>query len=136
MRSDHGRERGFGVNAAAAAGDVWYVLSRARIDDAPRTLAAAQDAVFRRYLPIARTLADGAGKARSVDPTAAELAAELGLAQAVLGWRRPDSVGFEVVAQTAIAAQLRGLPTVANPSRTRRPPGHNMPFRRSPGAVT
>jgi len=57
VSSDHRRERSLGLDDTAAAGDACYVLSRAGIDDAPRTLAAAQDAVFQRYLPIARTLA-------------------------------------------------------------------------------
>ena len=51
---------------------------------------------------------------RPVDPADAERAAELGLAQAVLRWRLPDSSGFEAFARAAIAAQLRRLPT-ANP---------------------
>ena len=97
------------------------MLARAGTDDVPRTLAAAQDAVFRRYLPMARTLANGAGDgSRPVDPTAAERAAELGLAQAVLRWRRPDSSGFEAFARAAIAAQLRRLST-ADPADL--PPG-------------
>ena len=97
------------------------MLARAGTDDLPRTLAAAQDAVFRRYLPMARTLANGAGDgSRPVDPTAAERAAELGLAQAVLRWRLPDSSGFEAFARAAIATQLRRLPT-ANPADP--PPG-------------
>ena len=47
---------------------------------------------------------------RPVDGADAERAAELGLAQAVLGWRRPDSDGFESFASIAIAAQLDRLP--------------------------
>jgi hypothetical protein len=99
---------------------VWYVLARARTDEAPRTLAAAQDAVFRRYLPMARTLTSSGDW--PVDPVAAERAAELGLAQAVRRWRRPDGRGFEVFARAAIASQLRGLPT-ANGAH----PGHPRP---------
>jgi hypothetical protein len=77
-----------------------------------RPQAAAQDAVFRRFLPMARTMATGPGDdGRPGDSAAAEQAAELGLAQAVLGWRRPDGRGFEVFARTAIAAQLSRLPT-------------------------
>ena len=41
-----------------------------------------------------------------------ERAAEIGLAQAVLGWHRPDSDGFEVSARAAIASQLHRLPAV------------------------
>jgi hypothetical protein len=119
---EHRWERGADrIADSAATQDVWCVLARARIDDVPRTLATAQDAVFRRYLPMARTLANGAGDgSRPVDPADAERAAELGLAQAVLGWRRPDSSGFEAFARAAIAAQLRRLST-ADPADL--PPG-------------
>ena len=123
---EHRWERGGDrIADSAATQDVWCVLARAGTDDLPRTLAAAQDAVFRRYLPMARTLANGAGDgSRPVDPTAAERAAELGLAQAVLRWRLPDSSGFEAFARAAIAAQLRRLPT-ANPADP--PPGGPPP---------
>jgi hypothetical protein len=95
----------------AATRDVWSVLARATAGDAPWALVAARDAVFRRYLPMARTLAHHIDSgARPVDPLAAEPAAELGLAQAVLGWRRPDSAGFELFVSIAIAAQLDRLP--------------------------
>ena len=72
---------------------------------------------------MARTLADGAGRDRPVDRAEAEQAAELGLAQAVLGWRRPDSGGFEVVARTAITSQLRRLPAAKHGDLF----GHRMP---------
>ena len=117
MRPGPGRA---GINESAFIRDVWYVLARAGTDNAPRTLAAARDAVFRRYLPMAHTLATTPGPgSRPVDPADAEQAAELGLALAVLGWRRPDGDGFEVTARAAIAAQLRRLP--ATPGN--RPPG-------------
>ena len=110
-----GPDRAEQINESAVIRDVWYVLARASTGNAPRTLAAARDAVFRRYLPMARTLATEPGPGgRPVDPADAEQAAELGLAQAVLGWRRPDGAGFEVTARAAIAAQLRRLPA-ANP---------------------
>jgi len=91
---------------SAATRDVWQVLARARIDHALRTLAAAQDAVFRRYLPMA---------------------AELGLAQAVLGWRRADGDGFELFAGIAIAAQLERLPVANN--------GAGLASHRRPGGL-
>lgn len=91
--------------------DVWSVLDRARTDDAPRTLTAAQDAVFREYLPMARTIAAAVDCGdRPGDRAAADQTAEIGLAQAVLGWRRSDSTGFELFAYVAIAAQLDRLP--------------------------
>ena len=127
MRAENSPNGRSGINVAAAIGDVWYVLFRAAIDNAPRTLAAAQDAVFERYLPMARTLADGASRDRPVDRAEAEQAAELGLAQAVLGWRRPDSGGFEVVARTAITSQLRRLPAATHGDLF----GHRIPGRRT-----
>lgn len=100
--------------------DVWDALDRARVNAAPRTLAAAQDAIFQLYLPMARTLAHSVDTGdRLVEPSAAEKAAELGLAQAVLGWRSPDGTGFELFATIAVAAQLDRLPTV----QPRTPPG-------------
>ena len=105
------RQRVERIDEAALIRDAWYVLARASTDDAPRTLAAAQDAVFRRYLPMARTLANAAGtELLPVDPVRADQAAELGLAQAVLGWRRPDGGGFELFASIAVAAQLDSIP--------------------------
>jgi len=100
------------INQAALTRDVWQVLARARTDDTPRTLAAAQDAVFQRYVPMARTLANNPETGRSGEQAGAQRAAEIGLAQAVLGWRRPDSDGFEVSARAAIASQLHRLTAV------------------------
>jgi len=88
------------------------VLATASTGDAPRTLAAAQDAVFRRYRAMAHRLAYETDFGdRQVDPADAERAAELGLAQAVRRWRRADSGGFELFASVAIAAELDRLPT-------------------------
>ena len=102
------------LNESVRIRDLWHVLDRARTDGASRTLAVAQDEVFRRYLPMARTLAAGVGAGgRPGGPAAAEQAAEIGLAQAVLGWRRSDSTGFELSAHIAIAAQLDRLSTAA-----------------------
>ncbi|HYN73252.1 MAG TPA: hypothetical protein VES60_12190 [Nakamurella sp.] len=129
MTAEHRRERDARHHDAAAIRDVWQVLAWARTDDAPRALAAAQGEVFRRYQPMARTLAnrqDAGG--RPVDPANAERAAELGLAQAVLGWRRPDGDGFELFAGIAIATQLDRLP-VAN---TGDGLGHSQPGRWPP----
>lgn len=116
------------VNESALIRDVWHVLDRARTEEAPRTLAVAQDAVFRRYLPLARTLAGRMDSDdRRVDPAAAEQAAEIGLAQAVLGWRRPDGSGFESYAQIAIGAQLGRLPTCQPPKSAGWPPPRRPP---------
>jgi len=93
------------LNAAAEAQWLWAALTRAREEYSPRVLAAAEDAVFRWYLPLARSMStDQAGTA--VDPIAIEQAAELGLAQAVLGWRQPDCREFERYASGMITERL------------------------------
>ena len=68
---EHRWERGDRISDSAAIQDAWYVLARAGTDGASRTPAAAQDAVFRRYLPMARTLANGPGNGagRVIRPT-------------------------------------------------------------------
>ena len=123
-----GEGRYAGNHDSAATRDVWQVLARARTDHALRTLAAAQDAVFRRYLPMARTLAhrrdSGGLPAGCAD---AERAAELGLAQAVLGWRRTDGDGFELFAGIAIAAQLERRPVASK--------GAGLASHRRPGGL-
>ena len=110
-RPEHHRESD-PVVANEALQDVWSVMARARDGGSPQKLAVARDTVFRRYLPMARTLANAAGtELLPVDPVRADQAAEVGLAQAVLGWRRPDCGGFELFASIAIAAQLDRIPT-------------------------
>jgi len=109
------------VHEPAVVRDLWYVLDRARTYDA---LAVAQDAVFRRYLPMARALAGSVDCGdRPGDRTAADRAAEIGLAQAVLGWRRPYDTGFELFAHIAIAAELDRLPVQRPGSAGPPPPG-------------
>ena len=84
--------------------------------------------MFGRYLPMARTLAITAGQGRRpVAPADAERAAELGLAQAVLAWGRPDGDGFEVIVRAAIAAQLRRLPAVTPGNGPGHPPTGDRP---------
>lgn len=93
---------------AAAAERLWDALFLARARKSARNLADMEDAVFRFYLPMARTLAHQVVE-ESQDPTAAEQAAELGLAQAVLAWRRRDSGGFRRFARSSIQLQLGSL---------------------------
>ena len=69
-------------------------------------LAAAEDSVFRFYLPLTRGWVSGAAATGD-----AAWAAEVGLAEAVLRWPRGDSCGFEAYARAVIAAQLRRLPS-------------------------
>ena len=72
----------------------------------PRTRAHTEDAVFRFYLPMARTLARSSARYPH-DPEGAEQAAELGLAQAVLAWRHPTGQGFDRAARAAIINHLQ-----------------------------
>src|SRR5664279_4133689 len=89
---------------AAAAQPLWDRLIRARVESP--IVSIAEDAVFRCYLPLARSLADGA----AVDPDRAEQAAELGLARAVLAWRHPDCTPFSAFARSAILHALQQIP--------------------------
>lgn len=88
----------------------WIVLARARADGSPGLIAAAEDAVFRCFLPLAAAMAAGTDDPATCEP---ERAAELGLAQAVLAWRRPDGVGFEEFARRSIGSRLRIASTQA-----------------------
>jgi hypothetical protein len=88
----------------ATAQRLWDTVIRARAD-AP-VITRAEDAVFRFYLPLALAMARTQA-IWSADPELAEHAAELGLAKAVLAWRRPDAGEFVAFAQAAIAAQIR-----------------------------
>lgn len=92
---------------SALAERLWGELSKARAAHNPHPVADLEDAAFRFYLPMARTLAHSVDE--SVDPTMAEQAAELGLARAVLGWRQQTSDGFRGFARTTIAGQLLSL---------------------------
>jgi len=67
-----------------------------------------------RNIPATQPNPQETGPAESTGSRTARTNHQLGLARAVLDWRRPDGLGFEVFARTAIAAQLSRLPT-ANP---------------------
>ena len=69
---------------------LWDALHRARTSETEQSTADLEDAAFRYYLPMARSLAHSVCGA-STDRVTAEQAAELGLAHAVLAWR-PVSV--------------------------------------------
>jgi hypothetical protein len=84
---------------------LWAALIQARAEDIPRTLAHTEDAVFRFYLPMTRALARASARYKD-DPDGVEQAAELGLAQSVLAWRRPSGQGFNRAAAAAIVNHL------------------------------
>jgi len=115
------------ARADSQAERLWDALARARAHYDPRLLATAEDAVFGFYLPLARTMTRGQvpGAGRDVDT---ERAAEFGLAEAVLRWRRSDGRGFEAHARVVIAAQQRRASTVAGArQRRRQPTGRSAP---------
>lgn len=95
------------INDTASTGAAWLALERARAEQGPQILTSALAAVYQHYVGLARTLAGQMGAGH--DPDEAMRAAEVGLAQAVLGWRRSDGQGFELVASISIAAQLDHL---------------------------
>ncbi|MGS0684703.1 hypothetical protein ACVBEQ_06080 [Nakamurella sp. GG22] len=103
---------------------LWKSLARARKSAVPGAVSAAEDAVFRLYLPMARSLA-ARTTAGSVVGTTPEQVAELGLAQAVLAWRKPDGDGFANVARRCINGRLGGL--TAEAIVRRGPLGGNLP---------
>jgi DNA-directed RNA polymerase specialized sigma subunit len=95
------------INDPASTGAAWLALDRARAEQGPQTLTSALAAVYQHYLPLAQTLAGDMGAGHHPDD--AMRAAEVGLAQAVLGWRRSDGQGFELFASISIVAQLDHL---------------------------
>ena len=69
--------------------------------------ADLEEAAFRRYLPPALTLAHTlGGDSPDADRTATEQVAELGLAKAVLAWRRRTGAGFLRFARSGIIREL------------------------------
>jgi hypothetical protein len=103
----------------ATAEQFWGALRQARSSNLPRTLAAVEDAQFRYYLPMARSMA--ARHQQGVDDC--RQAAEVGLADAILSWRH-GRVGFDRFARRTITAQLRRHhPPNRSDQRPRRRPG-------------
>ena len=73
----------------------------------PAPQPSPEDAAFRRYLPLSRTLAhSAAGDATGPDRTNIEQAAELGLAKAVLAWGARTGAGFPRFARSGIIREL------------------------------
>ncbi len=98
------------VAAREEAQALWAALTQARTRNVDGATAAAEDALFRFYLPVARALGDGAVR-RSVPADTARHAAEVGLAQAVLSWPGADD-GFLRYASRCITNVLRHVPAV------------------------
>ena len=111
VASGHGPDNTWAATeecARAEAQRLWAALAQARAVGAPGATAAAEDNLFRFYLPVARALGDAAAGA-AVQSEAARHAAEVGLAQAVLGWPASDN-GFLEFASRSITTVLRHLP--------------------------
>jgi hypothetical protein len=85
---------------------LWVALYHARAGNTPSIRAHTENAVFRFYLPLARTLARSSTWYPH-DPDEVEQAAELGLAQAVLAWLHPNGQGFDRAATAAIVGHLQ-----------------------------
>lgn len=71
-----------------------------------------------------------------VDPVLAEQAAELGLARAVLAWRRPGTAAFPAYARAAIRSQIRRIPPPQAVRRSRRHPRATAPVGGTAGPAT
>ncbi|MGS0685617.1 hypothetical protein ACVBEQ_10795 [Nakamurella sp. GG22] len=91
--------------ARSEAEALWAALGRARSTGVPSVVAAAEDAVFRFYLPLSHALAAGAAPRGSRVPAGSVHAAELGLASAVLSWHGSEP-GFLRFASGSITDRL------------------------------
>lgn len=124
-RSDD-RSRDFGISDPVAAQQLWDALILAR--GGSPVISAAEDAVFRFYLPLAHTLVQRRATLQPDHLAIVEQAAELGLAKAVLAWRGPDSDGFFLFARAAIESHIRRYGRVNGEQHPRRsramPPRH------------
>lgn len=92
---------------STAADRLWGALYQARASRTMRAMVDLEDAVFRFYLPMTRTLALTV-VGESADRALAERAAELGLAHAILAWRQRTSGGFRRFARSNMLRQLAG----------------------------
>jgi len=100
------------------AEQLWDALDRADTDHHSRTVGHHADVLFRYYLPMACSIA-AQYAADHADPDTVREAAEVGLAQAILGWRLRRPAGFDRYALDMITRQLRHRGSIGG--RTRRP---------------
>ena len=94
-----------------AAEQLWDMLYLARAGKTRHSVADLEDAAFRMYLPMARTLAHTVNGDQPWAIGSFEQAAELGLAQAVLAWRQRSSGGFRRFARSTIMRELNSQAT-------------------------
>jgi hypothetical protein len=90
----------------AAAELLWAALYRARAGESHQSIAELEDAAFRFYLPMARTLAHRVNGDTEADRIRVEQAAELGLSHSILAWRHRTGGGFRRFARSTIRRQL------------------------------
>lgn len=98
-------------SARAQARCLWSALTQSRDSGRPGATAAAEDDLFRFYLPVARALGAGV-TGTTVQIETARDAAEVALARAVLSWPGSDD-GFLEFASRSILTVLRHLPISA-----------------------
>lgn len=110
------------THTTAIADQLWDALHQARTDAKPRTLAHVQDALFRRYLPMARSMAAEHAPDHP-DPAGLQQTAEVGLARAILAWDHGPA-GFDRFARNAITHQLRHHDTLTRRDGQLRPGPH------------
>ena len=109
-----------------AAQLLWERLVRARSES--QFVSMSEDAVFRFYLPFARSLVR-CSAASELDRDRAVQAAELGLARAVLAWRQYDCAAFVAFARGVILHQIQAPPAGSTLRRRRNsalPTRHRM----------
>ena len=105
----------------ASVDQLWDALNLAGSGQQPRSLAHTEDVLFRLYLPLARAMA-AQHAPDDPDPDTVAQAAEVGLAQAILVWRRYHGPGgFDRLARSTIAAQLRRRDMLNRTTRPARP---------------
>ena len=105
--ADNGRPTVDGRLADAAVAErLWDALYQARTGESHQPVAELEDAAFRFYLPMARTLAHRVNGDTPMDRLRAEQAAELGLSHSLLTWRHHTSCGFRRYARSTILRQL------------------------------
>ena len=93
----------------SAAQELWDALTRAREHYAPLILTAAEEALLKFYLPLARDMSSSSSIV-GVDPAIAQHTAEVALSRAIAEWDQRTSEGFDGYACAAMAFRLMDLP--------------------------
>ena len=105
---------------------VWTALDKARAQYAPRILAAAEEAVFTHYRPVARAIATDLAPAYGLSDGQAEQLADRGLAKAIRDCRAWAIHGFELYVHAAVESELRNAVSAARGPMGPTPTGRAM----------